>query len=66
MTRIVSRRFPWPVHDLDGLRRAVLEVLELRIDVGKAGWLLSWQGNRLVRWAEAVGLVGLAELKEDE
>jgi hypothetical protein len=66
MTRIVSRRFPWPVHDLDGLRRAVLEVLDLRIDVGKAGWWLTWDSGRLVRWAEAVEMVGLSELKEDQ
>lgn len=65
MTRIVSRRYPWPCHDLEGLRRAVLEVLELRIDTDKAGWLLAWDGGRLVRWNEAAELVGLPELADE-
>jgi len=51
-----SVRYPHKVSDLPALAAEVAKAA-LHGRVGCCGWLLAWDGGRLVRWDEAVKLV---------
>ena len=54
--KAISVRYPHTCRDLPALAAEVAKAA-LHGRVGCCGWLLGWEGGRLVRWDEAVQMV---------